>query len=174
MLGANFNWCWISTVRCYVARLSGARYLMLGANFNRCWISTVRCKVYNIHPVGAPRLLCFILWQFWVWKSRSRRRIRRRIQLWGGRSKLFAQKVPEPPRHQDGHMARVSEKVCSHWALQVLHVAQAEQPLQKWLRTVSNIWVEEERLNCFWTKGVLKRWVPIYWIYVFPLFWTKS
>ena len=49
MLGANFNWCWISTVRCYVARLSGARYLMLGANFNRCWISTVWCKVYNIH-----------------------------------------------------------------------------------------------------------------------------
>ena len=38
-------------MRCYVARLSGARYLMLGANFNRCWISTVRCKVYNIHLI---------------------------------------------------------------------------------------------------------------------------
>ena len=25
-------------------------YLMLGANFNWCWISTVRCQVYNIHP----------------------------------------------------------------------------------------------------------------------------
>ena len=49
MSRTNFNWCWISTVRCYVASLSGARYLMLGANFNRCWISTVRCKVYNIH-----------------------------------------------------------------------------------------------------------------------------
>ena len=58
MLGANFNWCWISTVRCYVARLSGAKYLMLGANFNRCWISTVRCKVYNIHQMnGNSRLV---------------------------------------------------------------------------------------------------------------------
>ena len=49
MLGANSNWCWISTVRCYGVRLSGARYLMLGANFNWGWISTVRCQVYNIH-----------------------------------------------------------------------------------------------------------------------------
>ena len=43
--------------RCYVARLSGARCLMLGANFNRCWISTVRCQVYNIHPHEVAQLL---------------------------------------------------------------------------------------------------------------------
>ena len=30
---------------------------MLGANFNRCWISTVRCQVYNIHMRYRPLFL---------------------------------------------------------------------------------------------------------------------
>ena len=72
MLGANFNWCWISTVRCYVARLSGARCLMLGANFNRCWISTVRCQVYNIHRfIGAVQSLLVIMGREWVLWSQT-------------------------------------------------------------------------------------------------------
>ena len=61
MSRTNFNWCWISTVRCYVARLTGARYLMSGANFNWCWISTVRCKVYNIHTTSGAGVKLFSL-----------------------------------------------------------------------------------------------------------------
>ena len=96
------------------------------------------------HSVGNPR-------------SKHSRTRKGRIQLSRGRSELFSPKVSgrttQLRGREDGHMARMSEKLCRMWTLQLLYVAKAEQCLC----TFSKFCLEAARsFNCFWTKGMSK------------------
>ena len=91
-----------------------------------------------------------------------------RIRLSRGRGSLHVETVFRrtkslyETKRNNGHVARMSEKMRRYRPVQRFHVAQGEQSLCKTVRTLLNLQGKEARLNCFWSKGMSKGliWLP--------------